>query len=190
MINNVNNINSKKQINNIVTIGLMTTLVFLGTYFMRLEVSLFGNHVMIHMGNMFCLLGALLFGKRCGALSGAIGMSLFDIVSGRFIIYFPFVFILKYVMGYVCGYIKTKRIGKLDKDKMNLVAVVVALLINIVFSPWISMIINLFFYKIDFYVSLANIMGSIMSVIITSSLSGFLVLILVKILEPVILKKE
>ncbi|MBP0979241.1 MAG: ECF transporter S component [Oscillospiraceae bacterium] len=169
-----------EHIKKIVIVSLMSSLVFLGTFLTRVEISFFSGHMMIHLGNMFCLVAAVLFGPKCGALAGAIGMGLFDIISGRFIIYFPFMFVLKYTMGYVCGYIKIKNFKNLERNKLNILAIFSSLIINIIGSPLISFVIKIVFYKLNFYIALINIISSVVGVIINSALSGFLALILLR----------
>lgn len=183
-------IKNSGNIRKIVNIGLMSALVFLGTYIMRIDVSWFGGHTMIHFGNMFCIIAAVLFGPKCGALSGAIGMSLFDVISGRFVVYFPFTFILKYIVGYICGYVKIKNIDKIKTNKLNCLAIFSGLIINIIFSPIISLFIKVVIYDLNFYVAAVNTIGSVISVIINSILSGFLGFILIKFLEPIIFNKK
>lgn len=178
------------SIKSVVITALMSALVFLGIYIMRIEVVILGNHIMVHFGNMFCLLAAILFGRRCGALAGAIGMSLFDLISGRFIVYVPFVFILKYFMGFICGSIKNKYEDRFTLNKINLLSIIAALLFNIIFSPVISFFIKVVVYDLNFYMALMQTIGSIMSTIINACLSGSLALILLKFIEPIVINKK
>ena len=171
-------------IKKIVVTGFMSALVFLGTYLTRIEIGFCGGHIMVHLGNMFCLVAAILFGKKCGGLSGAVGMSLFDVISGRFLVYAVFIFILKYVVGFVCGYIKEKYDKRFVWQRLNVIAVLVALLINVVFSPVISFVVKFLIYDLDFYVALVSTLGSVIGVVVTSILSGVLALLLLRILEP------
>lgn len=177
------------HIKKIVVVSVMSSLVFLGTFLTRVELLLFGGHVMIHLGNMFCLVAAILFGPRCGALAGAIGMGLFDIISGRFIIYFPFMFALKYTMGYICGCIKIKNSKNLQTSKLNFRAIFIGLIINIIGSPLISFFIKIVFYKLNVYIAILNTVSSVVGVIINSVLSGFLALFLLRFLETIYLNK-
>ena len=183
-----NNVDVKR----VVIVGLMSALVFLGTYIMKIDISWSGGqgHTMIHLGNMFCIVAAILFGPKCGALSGAIGMSLFDIISGRFIMYFPFTFILKYIVGYVCGYVKIKNIDKIKTNKLNCLAIFSGLIINIIFSPIISFFMRVVIYNFNFYVAAVNTIGSLISVIIDAILSFCLSFILIKFLEPILFNKK
>lgn len=174
---------SNLNIKQVIITGIMAALVFLGTYVTRIEVPLFGGRTIFHLGNMFCLVAALLFGKRCGAFAGAIGMSTFDIISGSFIVYFPFTFILKFIVGFVCGLIIERNIWKLSSKKLNLLAVFVALLINVIFSPVISIFIKTVIYNLNFYVSVVATMGSIISVIVNAVLSGILAIFISNFLK-------
>lgn len=57
----------------------------------------------VHLGNFFCLLGGLLCGGLVGGLSGAIGMTLNDIVFGYPYDTFLRTMVLKFLMGFIVG---------------------------------------------------------------------------------------
>ena len=170
-------------IKQLIITGILAALVFLGTYVTRIELPILGGRTIFHLGNMFCLVAALLFGKKCGAFAGAIGMSFFDVVSGSFIAYFPFTFVLKFIVGFICGLIKEKNKYKLNSAKLNLLAVFIALFINVIFSPIISVFIKTVIYGLNFYVAVVATLGSIVSVIVNAVLSGVLAIVILNLLE-------
>ena len=59
-------------------IGLMSALVFVGTYFFKIP-SAFGY---THLGDCMIILTVCLFGTRRGVLAGAIGAGLSDFLGG------------------------------------------------------------------------------------------------------------
>jgi uncharacterized membrane protein len=81
--------------------GLFTALVFLATNLKIPGESLGG---LFHLGNIMAFTIAIVFGKRAGAISAALGMSLFDLSSGAWAIYAPFTFVIRFAMGYILGY--------------------------------------------------------------------------------------
>lgn len=55
-----------------------------------------------HLGDGVIFLAAILYGGRMAAISGAVGMTLFDIFS-PWIVYAPYTFVIKGAMGLVTG---------------------------------------------------------------------------------------
>lgn len=87
---------------------------------------------LFHLGNIVAFTIAIVFGKKAGAISGAFGMALFDILSPYFI-WAPFTFIIRLAMGYVIGSIANKTEG--DKVKAiiySFIGILIATVIMIV----------------------------------------------------------
>ena len=72
----------------------------------------------IHLGNLIVILVSLLFGGPIGALAGAIGMGLFDIVDGYGIWTIKTV-VLKLLMGLICGFVYY-RLSKNKNKEVNI----------------------------------------------------------------------
>lgn len=102
------------------------TLVF--TAFVNIQVPSFGGAGgLIHLGNVPLFIAAMVYGKRTGALAGAFGMGLFDILSG-WAAWAPCTIITCGLMGFIVGLICEKRKGLVSK----VFAVVAALVIKLV----------------------------------------------------------
>jgi uncharacterized membrane protein len=84
--------------------SLLTALVFIATRFMNIRLPISVNGGLIHLGNTILFMSAIVFGKNKGAIAGAFGMGLFDILSG-WIPWAPFTFVIRGLMGYIVGYI-------------------------------------------------------------------------------------
>lgn len=82
-------------------IGIMAALVFVGTN-LRIKIPAGPNGTMLHLGNVFCLLGGLLFGGLPGGLAAGIGSGLFDLMS-EYASEAWITFINKFAMGLVAG---------------------------------------------------------------------------------------
>jgi uncharacterized membrane protein len=96
--------NSGRKASNVrelVQIGLFAAITFIAT--MALHIP-YGNGGVIHLGDSVVFLVAILFGSRQAAISGAIGMSLFDLFSG-YGVWAPYTFIIKAGMGFIVGFI-------------------------------------------------------------------------------------
>ena len=60
------------------------------------------NGGLVHLGNVPLFLAAFTFGKRTGAICGAIGMAAFDVIT-NYVPWAPITFITVGLMGYVVG---------------------------------------------------------------------------------------
>ncbi len=85
------------------------TLVF--TAFVNIQIPSFGGAGgLIHLGNVPLFIAAMVYGKRTGALAGALGMGLFDILSG-WVAWAPCTIITCGLMGFVVGLICYNKKG-------------------------------------------------------------------------------
>lgn len=95
----------------IVLCGLLTGMVFVATRFINIRLPLSVNGGLIHMGNTILFMIAIVFGKKRGAIAGAFGMGLFDVLSGWFL-WAPFTFVIRGAMGYIVGAAAEGKQGK------------------------------------------------------------------------------
>ena len=109
--------------------GISIALVFIATGCINLRLPIVANGGLIHLGNVPLFLAAIIFGKKTGAISGAVGMALFDLFSG-WTLWAPFTFVIVGIMGWV--------VGKITEDKSHntilwyVIAILAALAIKIV----------------------------------------------------------
>lgn len=105
--------------------GLLIAMVFVSTMFINIRLPISINGGLIHLGNVVLFTIAILYGKRKGAIAGAFGMGLFDILSG-WTAWAPFTFIVRGVMGYLIGSISHSN-GKGGKNMvLNFIAILIA----------------------------------------------------------------
>lgn len=90
--------------------AMFIALTFVFTFAVNVRLPIAANGGLIHLGNVPLFVGAVLFGRRTGALAGAIGMGLFDLLSG-WILWAPFTFIIVGLMGFMVGSIAYNRKG-------------------------------------------------------------------------------
>lgn len=90
------NVSTKRVVLN----GLMIALVFLATYFTRIPTPLPGGY--FNLGDTVIIVAAIIIGKRCGMISGAVGSMLADLAYGGFL-FAPITFVVKGVEGFVAG---------------------------------------------------------------------------------------
>ena len=91
------------SVKRIVIDGLAVALVFVSAMFVHIRLPVVGVGAMIHMGDLPLFIFALLFGRRTGALAGAFGLALFDLLSG-WSPWAPFSFVIAGAMGWLVGF--------------------------------------------------------------------------------------
>ena len=109
--------------------ALFIALTLVATMFINIRLPIMGNGGLIHLGNVPLFIAALVYGKKTGAIAGAFGMGLFDVISG-WTLWAPFTFVIVGAMGFVAGLISEKVPGK--RVLVNTLAVAVALIIKVV----------------------------------------------------------
>ena len=139
--------------------GLFIALTLVATMFINIRLPIMGNGGLIHLGNVPLFLAAFIFGKRTGAIAGAFGMGLFDLISG-WTAWAPFTFVIVGVMGYVSGTI-SEKFTAVRPVVANTVAVIAALIIKIVGYYFAEVIL----YH-NWIVPLVSIPGKILQVVV------------------------
>ena len=109
--------------------ALFVALTLVATMFINIRLPIMGNGGLIHLGNVPLFLAAIIYGKKTGAVAGAFGMGMFDVISG-WTAWAPFTFIIVGAMGYTTGVISEKLEAKPVVG--NAVAMFAALVIKIV----------------------------------------------------------
>lgn len=107
-----------------------------------------GDATSIHIGNAFCVLGALLLGGWYGGLAGAIGMTFADLMDPIYITGAPKTFVLKLCIGLIVG-LAAHRVAKINESsdkkyvlKWSVIASVAGLGFNVIADPIVG-----YFYK-------------------------------------------
>jgi len=108
-----------------------------------------GGKVTVHLGNAFCVLGALILGSAYGAAGGAIGLTLADLLDPVYITEAPITFAVKFLMGLIVGLLAHKA-GKITRKtshgavlKWTVLSSAAGLLFNAFCDPAVR-----YFYKI------------------------------------------
>lgn len=110
-----------KQTEQIVFGGLFIAIVFVATYFIQIPTTGISGGL-IHLGNIAMFSIAIKYGKKYGALSGGIGMMLFDLFSAWFV-WAPATLIVRGLMGYVIGFVAQTKNGQGSSIVRNVVAI-------------------------------------------------------------------
>jgi uncharacterized membrane protein len=151
----------------IVINSLFIALTLVATMFINIRLPIMGNGGLIHLGNVPLFIAAFIYGKKTGAVAGAFGMGLFDLLSG-YALWAPFTFIIVGAMGFVVGLISEKVPGK--RAYVYTLAVATALIIKVV---------GYYFSEVLLYGNWIQPFGSIPGNIMQVAIAGIIVIPLV-----------
>ena len=139
---------TKLSTKKIVFAALMAALCYIGFSYFRIDIPVGTEKTAFHLGNVFCVLAALLIGGFWGGMSGAIGMTIADLTTG-YVTSAPQTFILKLCIGLIAGFVAHKvfHINNDEKRKLPLPVVttlscIAGMAFNVVADPVVG-----YFYK-------------------------------------------
>lgn len=132
----------------VVFAALMAALCYIGFSYFRIDIPVGTEKTAFHLGNVFCVLAALLIGGFWGGMSGAVGMTIADLTSG-YVTSAPKTFLLKLCIGLVTGLVAHKvfHISKDEERKVSLsIATVLSSLAGMAFNVVADPVVG-YFYK-------------------------------------------
>ena len=118
-------INSNSKTRDLVETALLTALVFIATYWIQFQLPIGGNGGLVHLGTAMLFITSIVFGKKKGAISAAIGMALFDLLTG-WGAWAPFTFVIKGSMAYLVGAIVWSKDRRGNNVIVNIIATIIA----------------------------------------------------------------
>ena len=132
----------------IVFASLLAALCYIGFSYFRIDIPVGSEKTAFHLGNVFCVLAALLIGGFWGGMSGAIGMTIADLTTG-YVTSAPKTFLLKLCIGLIAGFVAHKvfHITGEEKRKVSLpVATVLSCTAGMGFNVVADPVVG-YFYK-------------------------------------------
>ena len=132
----------------IVIAALMAALCYIGFSYFRIDIPVGPEKTAFHLGNVFCVLAALLIGGFWGGMSGAVGMTIADLTTG-YVTSAPKTFLLKLCIGLITGLVAHKvfHISKEEERKVSLpIATVLSSLAGMAFNVVADPVVG-YFYK-------------------------------------------
>lgn len=129
--------------------ALFAALCYVGFAYFQIKIPVGDDATSFHLGNVFCVLAALILGGLWGGLAGAVGMTIGDLLDPVYITSAPKTFLLKLCIGLIAGLVAHK-VFHISKDAQRKVPLPVATVIscaagmafNIVADPVVG-----YFYK-------------------------------------------
>jgi uncharacterized membrane protein len=116
---------SQKTLDLIMT-SMLVALVFLSTFFLNIKLPISVNGGLVHLGTAMLFIASILFGPKKGALAGAIGMGLFDIVGG-WLLWAPITIVARGLQGFIVGKIAWSKGRKGSSLALNVIATIVSI---------------------------------------------------------------
>ena len=175
--------------------ALLAALCYVSFTFLQIKIPMpGGDATSLHIGNAFCVLGALLLGGWYGGLAGAIGMTIADIMDPIYITGAPKTFVLKLCIGLIVGLVAHK-VAKINESndkkyvfKWSVIASVAGLGFNVVADP----IVGYFYkqYSLGQPQQMAEVLAkwSTATTFVNAVVSTILVAVIYNALRPVLLK--
>ena len=129
--------------------ALMAALCYVSFTCLQIKIPMpGGDATSLHIGNAFCVLGALILGGWYGGLAGAIGMSVADLMDPVYITGAPKTFVLKLCIGLITGLV-AHRIAKINEStdrryvaRWSVIASVAGLAFNVIADPVVGFFYN------------------------------------------------
>ena len=129
--------------------AMLAALCYIGFAFFQIKIPVGDSSTSFHLGNVFCVLAALLIGPLWGGLAGAVGMTIGDLLDPVYITSAPKTFLLKMGIGLIAGWV-AHGIFHLSHEKERKIPLSVAtvlscaagMIFNIIADPLVG-----YFYK-------------------------------------------
>lgn len=115
---------SQNKTFDLVLTAILIALVVIAT-FINIKLPLAAKGGLVHLGTAMLFTVAILFGPKKGAIAGAAGMGLFDIMGG-WAIWAPITIVARFLQGFIVGKIAFMNGKKGTSMIINIVATVVS----------------------------------------------------------------
>lgn len=137
------------KLRKMVMAALFAALCYIGFTYFKIDIPVGTEKTAFHLGNVFCVLAALLLGGFWGGMAGAVGMTIADLTTA-YVTSAPKTFFLKLCIGLIVGLVAHKvfrlsRDGqerKLPLPAATVVSCAAGMAFNVVADPVVG-----YFYK-------------------------------------------
>lgn len=140
--------------------SMLIALVFVATLLLNIKLPIPANGGLVHLGTAMLFIVSILFGPKKGAIAGAVGMGLFDLVSG-YAVWAPISFVARGIQGYLVGKIAWSNGRNGNSFRFNLLATIASTPLMIAcYYIWEAIIFK------SWLIPLASIPGDIVQTVI------------------------
>ncbi|WP_153730977.1 ECF transporter S component [Sporosarcina obsidiansis] len=121
---------SRMKTFDLIVTSMLASLVFVATLLLNIKLPIAANGGLIHLGTAMLFIVSILFGPKKGAIAGAVGMGLFDIVGG-WALWAPITILTRGLQGFVIGKIAWSNGRKGNSFKFNLLAMIISIPVTV-----------------------------------------------------------
>ena len=116
------------DVRTLATAAMFAALCYVGFAVLRIDIPVGTEKTAFHLGNVFCVLGALFLGGFWGGMAGAVGMTIADLTTA-YVTSAPKTFLLKLCIGLITGLVAHK-VFHLSDDSRRKVPLPVATVLS------------------------------------------------------------
>lgn len=175
--------------------ALMAALCYVAFTFLQIKIPMpGGDATSLHVGNAFCVLGALILGGWYGGLAGAVGMTIADLMDPVYITGAPKTFVLKLCIGLIVGLV-AHRIAKINEStdrkyvlRWSVIASVAGLGFNVIADPLVGYFYTMFILGQPQQMAEVLAKWSTATTFVNAVVSTVLVGVIYNALRPVLLR--
>ena len=176
--------------------AVIAALCFVAFTFLQIRIPVGNDSTSLHIGNAFCVLGALLLGGWYGGLAGAIGMTIADLMDPIYITVAPKTFVLKLCIGLITGLV-AHRFARINEHsdrkyvaRWSTLAAAAGLAFNVIADPLVG-----YFYKKYLLGQPQELAGALarmgaVTTFVNAVVSVFLVSILYNAVRPALVRMQ
>lgn len=106
--------------------SMLIALVFVATVLLNIKLPITANGGLVHLGTAVLFISSILFGPKKGAIAGAVGMGLFDLM-GPWILWTPITLLARGLQGYIVGKIAWSKGRNGSSFALNLIATIASI---------------------------------------------------------------
>ena len=174
--------------------GMFAAMAFVCFSYLRIEIPMGGGLTgKIYIGHTFIILSALLLGAKYGALSGAIGLTLADILAG-YTTSAPPTFLAKFILGWTVAFVAHKIYNLAAETstgktiRIVLTAAIIGSVVNVITEPIIRYSFKYFILGVPHQIAYLSAVNCGISMAISGVFSVVLTVFLYKALINSVLK--
>lgn len=184
-----------KKIVKLTLAGMFAALAFCCFSYLRIEVPMgLGLTGKIYIGHAFLILSALVVGARYGALSGAVGLTLADVLAG-YTTSAPPTFAAKFILGWSVAFLahRVLHLHEAAPDRRYRIVVAAAVggsIVNVLTEPLIRFSFKYFVLGYAYQVAYVSALNCAVSMALSAIPSVFVAVLLYKVLQRGVLRNR
>ena len=185
----------KEKITRLTMAGMFAAMAFICFAYLRIEIPMgMGLTGKVYVGHAFIILSAIMLGAKYGALTGALGLSLADILAG-YVLSSPPTFLAKFILGsataiFVRQIVDILRIHTVEGQvRAVILAGIGGCLVNVATEPLIRYSFKYFVLGYDRHIAYVSAMNCAVSMLVSAVPSVMLAALLYRVLQPVFREK-